>query len=1647
MNEEVLLKLYEKYNLSSVGSYDQFKQAVQTPEGAQKIHAKYLSGVGSYEQFQEAIGAATQPAPVVEAPKAEPNKIWEFVKSVPGLFSRGATEFIPSVMEVAAAGESLIGSGLRKLGINESEESLFAKGAGATREFIEEGTYVSPEAEQSIAGQVVKGVGQIVPFVATMGASGGAQALSQAPKVLSAAQLVPETAKAIGKQMVSPSGVIGGSMIAGPEWAAAKEAGLSDEDAFNTMIKNYFVGQTEVIPIQNAMKVFNAISGGKVMNALKSMGTGGIQGAVQEGFQTYLTNMIAQEDYDPERDPMFQVIESMKVGGLVGMFIPAVGSVVQSAKGETKVKLQNKLNELQADAEISAEDTGSPEINNNVDQQTQEVVDVIEGKDQVTSDITNKVDEVVQDTVQDSVQESESEQVLAEPDYQYTAFDAFDQKMELIDDEGYKGKIVDTGSGKWEFQGSKTKNGKRITKNIELGNVDAKTDESNYFDPATQISERGLTLAQPKSKPFDGATDKAGTIQSNIEKQWAVVANALAKGVRKGQTLVNEQIKKAQEVSKEAGMSPRQISAIMTKIRNYKPFSGDSGAKLSAFINKVANDAVYANKVSQSERRKQKIKEASRSKKTGLDDRRIAQEFTKLDPTEVANIDEYLEKANQLVRSYLPATRSKQGVVTRESKAAPIEDVREYIRKEIADQYTREMKSEPSSTMSIDDMSNTINDEMTRRKERDRLSKLAEESGLSFDDVVRLYEEDAYDNEDIKQQKLREQLTKLAEESRTSLPSTPPQPASTLSEASVKRDFNSLKAVDLNQLSNKQLNAYIKAVDKVVTNGDYGGLGAFTAEVEAQKGLTELESTPEITNTLFAPGAATKSLASLPQLMQSVFRGITSLASKFQLATGMVDVSDSGAKGQADRAALQSLLNEQQKKTPKAFEGDSRYRSGVYIRLLEYAEGSDPVTQLSENKLLIERDIASHKKAGDTSTAKVLENLLSPFRKAKTMDEVTSIMTKIDPDAKAVADILINFYQPRGKRVQEYLYRFFNKSEPIINNYGGVRLWVPTDKKNILTDSSFDPDRIEEAMKTDFYGSLGNPTQTSSSFGRKSKVSLDADGNPKPIDEVMNYDVTTIALDHVQQNTFEIEAIEHMIKIRAMVKNPRMMDILGAKKDPNKANELKRAIFDPKNGTYVAFEKSSLGIGDGPKDPLSKGISTGLKVAREIGYAATLSGPSQIIKQSTVLFNTAIRLGKDFSLLFSTDPLTQDGKEFLKTTTAGQRESSQAFLGFGEAVKLESFSDRAVHFQNELWISKMFKKAVAANMTFLTRTDAVVAQASYMAFYKQYIKNNGGKFSSWADEKTRSGEQLRREANAYAKQRVDVLQTASNPNEQSAAIKTRSLGLQIFKNAVIPYGTFSLNQKIRIANSGKQLLIGNNKQRAAALADIVGTTTEMVMFQAASWGLRIGLGMLVKLAFESVHGDLPDDDEEDKAIDFNNNMQRFVAQVATDMVPLIVTTPEIVREALPSMFNEAARMYYNAAYGEENGGYDLDMKEFKETIGVPFPDVRHSTKGIAKAAAETLGVYGRALAIGNDIFENYSDIVTEGEEDKEAEPMTDSQMSLVAWTGALQTMSFSGGVPSDVRFTLERLNRKQRRKRGLERSSNEVLFWDELFNQ
>jgi hypothetical protein len=163
--------------------------------------------------------------------------------------------------------------------IGEEGTPIFTQAGQTVEDVTKEYNPVSPEFEQSTTGQVLQGIGQAGGMIASGGFGNIGKAGQLAEMAVSAPTGVLGTlggiGKEIGKTAVSRPGVIGGSMIAAPEWEAAKEAGMSDGEAFNVAIQNYFVGQTEVLPIQNILGKLNRATGNTLINTLKMMGTGG----------------------------------------------------------------------------------------------------------------------------------------------------------------------------------------------------------------------------------------------------------------------------------------------------------------------------------------------------------------------------------------------------------------------------------------------------------------------------------------------------------------------------------------------------------------------------------------------------------------------------------------------------------------------------------------------------------------------------------------------------------------------------------------------------------------------------------------------------------------------------------------------------------------------------------------------------------------------------------------------------------------------------------------------------------------------------------------------------------------------------------------------------------------------------------------------------------------------------------------------------------------------------------------------------------------------------------------------------------------------------------------------------------------------------
>jgi hypothetical protein len=156
---------------------------------------------------------------------------------------------------------------------------------------IDELTPQDEEFKNSLTDQFGQAFGQVASLVATGGATGalskGATAAGAAEAAL-AAQAAPKAVgaigalKTLGSELASPTAVSAGLSMGQGEFERAKEAGATDEQAFEAFYKNAAVGSVlEKIPVMQFLKRIEKASAGGISNYIKTKGVAGLTGGIE----------------------------------------------------------------------------------------------------------------------------------------------------------------------------------------------------------------------------------------------------------------------------------------------------------------------------------------------------------------------------------------------------------------------------------------------------------------------------------------------------------------------------------------------------------------------------------------------------------------------------------------------------------------------------------------------------------------------------------------------------------------------------------------------------------------------------------------------------------------------------------------------------------------------------------------------------------------------------------------------------------------------------------------------------------------------------------------------------------------------------------------------------------------------------------------------------------------------------------------------------------------------------------------------------------------------------------------------------------------------------------------------------------------------
>ena len=220
---------------------------------------------------------------------------------------------------------------------------------------IDELTPQDEEFKDTLWDQAAQALGQVGSLVLTgglTGASGKAAALvAQAPKGAVAA-----AASRLASQLSAPTSISAGLSIGQAEFDRAKQAGATDDQAFEAFYKNAVTGSVlETIPVMQFFKRFNKSTAGGLVNYLKTKGVAGFTGGVEEMtteiLQQLYANKTAKDIYNINQSILDGVGTSGGIGFGVGFLLNAMGAnariLRKQGKTQDAIAIENQIEQYE----------------------------------------------------------------------------------------------------------------------------------------------------------------------------------------------------------------------------------------------------------------------------------------------------------------------------------------------------------------------------------------------------------------------------------------------------------------------------------------------------------------------------------------------------------------------------------------------------------------------------------------------------------------------------------------------------------------------------------------------------------------------------------------------------------------------------------------------------------------------------------------------------------------------------------------------------------------------------------------------------------------------------------------------------------------------------------------------------------------------------------------------------------------------------------------------------------------------------------------------------------------------------------------------------------------------------------------------------
>lgn len=193
------------------------------------------------------------------------------------------------------------------------------------------------------------------------------------------------------------------------------------------------------------------------------------------------------------------------------------------------------------------------------------------------------------------------------------------------------------------------------------------------------------------------------------------------------------------------------------------------------------------------------------------------------------------------------------------------------------------------------------------------------------------------------------------------------------------------------------------------------------------------------------------------------------------------------------------------------------------------------------------------------------------------------------------------------------------------------------------------------------------------------------------------------------------------------------------------------------------------------------------------------------------------------------------------------------------------------------------EKGVEKSTTFLRGTDEMVATATWLAYYADYLISEQGvdpKDIDWAKESENPNDN----AAMFAEQMTVKDQNISSRRDKSRINEImRGQLMQVVKMVAMPFANFLFNKKLNLALDMQKAFVGDKKAKGEAIRSLAGTVAEVYAFQAAAWAILSPMYAAIGSALFGA-----DDEEEESWWDKKFGNQMIKRGMYLDLNPLVV---------------------------------------------------------------------------------------------------------------------------------------------------------------